>query len=293
LTVARQRVAIVGFGRLGRACAEAIRETADLELAGIVRRAGSVSRLPAPLEHVAVATHLRDLGRADAALLCVPPPVATDAARGILQLRMPLVECAMLDGRAREAHYEALRDAAHHHRVAAIVGAGWDPGMLPLLRRAFDLLIPNGRTVVTARPGVSLHHTEAAQNTPGIRAALATESRGADGRLTRYVYAELANGADAAAVQAALAADPLFAGEETLLFPVESIAALEEEGHGCLLERRGTARSGAHQNLLLEARFDVATFAARVMLDAARRLWRLAPRAHRYSLSADAEAVAA
>jgi diaminopimelate dehydrogenase len=105
----------------------------------------------------------------------------------------------------------------------------------------------------------------------------------------RYVYAELANGADAAAVQAELAADPLFAGEETLLFPVERIAALEEEGHGCLLERRGTARSGAHQNLLLEARFDVATFAARVMLDASRRLWQLKPRAHRYSLWADTE----
>ena len=69
--MARQRLAIVGFGRLGRACAEAVRETADLELVGVVRRAGSASRLPAPLEHVAVATHLRDLGRVDAALLCV------------------------------------------------------------------------------------------------------------------------------------------------------------------------------------------------------------------------------
>jgi diaminopimelate dehydrogenase len=291
--VARQRLAVVGFGRLGRACVEAVRETVDLELAGVVRRAGSASWLPAPLERVAVATHVRDLGRVDAALLCVPPTVATDAARAILQLRMPLVECAMLEGPAREAHYNAIGDAAHKHRVAAVVGAGWDPGMLPLLHQVFDLLIPNGHTVKTARPGVSLHHTEAAKNTPGIRGALATEYRGAEGRLTRYVYAELANGADAAAVQATLAADPLFAGEETLLFPVESIAALEEEGHGCLLERRGTARSGAHQNLLLEARFDVATFAARVMLDAARRLWRLKPRAHRYSLWADAEAAPA
>jgi diaminopimelate dehydrogenase len=202
----------VEYGRLGGARAEAIRETADLELAGVVRRAGSAPRFPAPLEHVAVATHLRDLGRVDAALLCVPPAVATDAARGILQLRMPLVECAMLDSPAREAHYKAIGDAAHNHRIAAIVGAGWDPGMLPLLCQAFDLLIPSGGTVITARPGVSLHHTEAARNTPGIRGALATEYRGADGRLTRYVYAELANGADAAAVRAALPADPLFAG---------------------------------------------------------------------------------
>jgi diaminopimelate dehydrogenase len=76
----------------------------------------------------------------------------------------------------------------------------------------------------------------------------------------------------------------LFAGEETLVFPVDSVLKLEQEGHGILLERRGTARSGAHQNLLLEGRFDVPTFAARVMLDAARRLPSLEADAHRYSL---------
>jgi diaminopimelate dehydrogenase len=131
---------------------------------------------------------------------------------------------------------------------------------------------------------VSLHHTEAAANAPGIRAALATEQRDAAGQVRRYVYAELAPGADPARVRAALEADPLFAGEETLLFPVESVAALEEAGHGVLLERRGTAASGAHQNILFEARFEVATFAARAMVDAARRLPHLGPGAHRYSL---------
>jgi diaminopimelate dehydrogenase len=111
-----------------------------------------------------------------------------------------------------------------------------------------------------------------------------TEYRDAEGRLTRYVYAELAKGVDPARIQAQLDADPLFAGTHSLLFPVESVAALEEEGHGILLERRGTAHSGAHQNLLLEARFEAASFAARIMLDAAHRLPRLNPGAHRYSL---------
>jgi diaminopimelate dehydrogenase len=164
-----------------------------------------------------------------------------------------------------------------------IVGAGWDPGMLPLLRHAFEILIPRGETAVTDRPGISLHHTEAARNVPGIRGALVAERGGPEGRVTRYVYAELERGADPDFVRSTLAADPLFAGEETLLFPVASIAAMEE-GHGVLVERRGTARAGAHQNLLLEGRFDVPTFAARVMLDGARRLAHLGPGAHRYSL---------
>jgi len=282
----RLRLAIVGFGRLGRACAHELDHAADLELAGVVRRAESAGKLPEPFAHVAVAMHLRDLGRVDAALLCVPPTAASGVARELIQLGVALVECAMLEGRALDAHYEAIGHASRDHRVPAVVGAGWDPGMLPLLRRAYEMLIPRGHTTVSARPGVSLHHTEAARNIEGVRAALATEARDAEGRLTRYVYAELAKGADPARVEAALAADPLFAGEPTLLFPVESIAALEEEARGVVLERRGTARSGAHQNILFEARFDVPTFAARVMLDAARRLPHLMPGAHRYALSA-------
>jgi diaminopimelate dehydrogenase len=286
----RRRLAIVGFGRLGIACAHAACESADIELAGVVRRPGSASKLPAPFAAVPVVTHLRDLGGVDAALLCVPPTEASDVAREILQMRVPLVECAMVEGAAAKAHYDAIGAAARNHQVIAVVGAGWNPGMFPLLQHAFEMLVPKGVTSITTRPGVSLHHTEAARNIAGVVDALTTEYRSADGRLTRYVYAELAKGVDAARVQAVLDADPLFAAERTLLFPVESIARLEEEGHGVLLERRSTVHAGAHQNVLFEARFDVASFAARVMLDAFHQLPRLKPGMHRYSLWANGPA---
>ncbi|HTO48096.1 MAG TPA: hypothetical protein VML91_10675 [Burkholderiales bacterium] len=286
--MARLRVAVLGFGRLGRACVHAVRDAADLELVGVVRRSAAAATLPSPFRQVPIATHLRDLGRADGALLCVPAEGAAAMARDVLQMHVPLVECALLEGIALEAHYAAIARAAANHRVPAVVGAGWNPGMLPLLRRAFEVLIPRGHTAATTRPGVSLHHTEVAANVPGVDDALATEHRDAHGRLTRYVYAQLRKGVDPALVRAELEADPLFAGQQTLLFPVESVAALAEEGHGILLERRGTAESGAHQNLLLEARFDVPTFAARVMIDAARRLPVLGPGAHRYSLWSEA-----
>ena len=284
----RRRVAIVGFGQLGLACAGEASSAADLELAGVVRRATSPALLTAPFQALAVATHLRDLGRVDAALLCVPPTVTSDAARDVLQLRIPLVECAMLEEPTAQAHYEAIDSAARNHRVAAWVGAGWDPGILPLLRHAFEVLVPEGLTSVTARPGVRLHHALAAREIEGVREALSTEFRGEDGRMTRYVYAELAQGADPERVQAALDADPLFAGTRTLLFPVSSITELQKEGHGIVLVRRGTAHRGAHQNILLEARFDATIFAARIMLDAVRRLPELQPGAHRYFLAASA-----
>jgi diaminopimelate dehydrogenase len=284
--MARLRLAIVGFGRLGRACAQAARDAAEVEIAGVIRR--SQATLPTPFAKIPVAAHLRDLGRVDAALLCVPPTEATGKAREILQLRVPVVECAALEGAAARAHYEAISAAAQLHRVVAVVGAGWDPGLFPLLRRAFEMLIPHGATAITDRPGVSLHHTEAVRQIDGVREALTAEYRDAVGQRTRYVYAELAKGIDPARVQAALDADPLFAGSRTLLFPVESVVRLEEEGHGVLLERRGTAQAGVHQNIVFEGRFAVADFASRIMLDAAARLTHLKPGMHRYSLWAGA-----
>ena len=279
----RYKLMIVGFGRLGRACAEAALDAHDVDLVGVVTRP-TPAKLPAPFASVPVAGHPRDLSHPEAVLLCVPSEVATGVAGDLLQQRLPLVECAFLEGRELDAHYDAIGEAAKRHRVPVVVGAGWSPGMLPLLGRAFDILIPHGRTETRDRPGSSLHHAEAARLVSGVKDALATELRDAAGAMKRYLYVELERGASLDAVREAFARDPLFAGEQTEVFEVDSVASIDEASQGVVLERLGTARSGAHQNLLLEARFDAHTFAARTMLDAARRLERLQPGAHRYSL---------
>jgi len=130
---------------------------------------------------------------------------------------------------------------------------------------------------------MSLHHTAAAELVKGVKGALCSEVRDAEGRLQRYVYVEPEKGADMQRIAAAIQADPLFVGEETLVFPVESLAALEQQGHGLWMERSGTSGQSAHQSLLLEARFDTAIFSAQVMLDAARTLPGRKPGAHAYA----------
>ncbi|HXZ93144.1 MAG TPA: hypothetical protein VEG36_09710 [Burkholderiales bacterium] len=274
----RLRLAIVGFGRLGQACAHALREAPEFELAGVVRRTRGA--LPHPFEHVAVAGHPRELERASIALVCVPAQVTLQVARELLQQRLPLVECAALEGGALAAHHRALGEAARRHRVAAVVGAGWQPGALPLLQRVFETLIPRGQTETSTHPGVTLHRTAALQGIAGVQAALACERRAADGRPQRYLYVQLAQGASLAEVERHVRGDPLYAGEETELFQVDDVASLEAAASGIVLERRGTGEAEAHQSLLLEARFDAVRFAARVMLDAARQLPQLRPGAH-------------
>jgi diaminopimelate dehydrogenase len=53
---------------------------------------------------------------------------------------------------------------------------------------------------------------------------------------------------------------------------VADIRALEEEGRGVLLERRGAAEAADHQMLLLEARYAEPALAAQVMVAAARAI---------------------
>ncbi len=269
----RIRLAIVGFGRLGKACIEAAREAADLELAGVVRRPELAQRaLPKPYARVKTAGHIADLGAVDCALVCVPAAVVVPVALDLLRHGVPIVECAAVDESTLRRNQEALHAVASDKRVPAILGAGWSPGALSVFQNLFQLLIPKGQTEITYRPGISLHHSAAAEEVKGVRGALCAELRGADGGLQRYVYVELERGADLEKIKAAIAADPLFLGEETQVFAVDSVASLEQEGHGVVLSRLGTVGAGIHDSLLLEGRFDIHAFSARIMLDAVRRL---------------------
>ncbi len=91
---------------------------------------------------------------------------------------------------------------------------------------------------------------------------------------------ELERGADLPHVTQVIQTDPLFIEKETLVLPVDSVAALENEGHGVVLERLGMSAGKAHQRFLLEGRFDLVAVTAQVMIAAARAVPTLAPGAH-------------
>ena len=273
----KRQIAVIGLGNLGRHCAAALRDHPTLALAGVVRRS------PGPVDWLGdtpVVDHVSALRTVDAALLCVPPEMVLGLAQELLQRRLPLVECARLHGAAFAAHKAELQRVAHLRKVAVVVGAGCDPGFLSLLRSQFALLIPHGHTQSSLHRGASLHHTLAAEGIAGVHKALATELKSHEGNLQRYVYVELEPGADAAAVERAIRQDPLYLDEETLVLPVESIAALEEVDRGVVLERHAAASNASHAALLLEARFNETELAARCMLAAARALPLLQPGAY-------------
>jgi diaminopimelate dehydrogenase len=275
------RLAVVGFGRVGQVCAEFISLSHDLSLAAIVRRAASArGTLPETLRSIPVTTHIGQARDVDAALLCVPTNAVMETAFQILQHGIPIVDCATLHGEALHAHKHAIHKAAVHHRAPAIVGAGWDPGALSVFRSWFALLTPGGATETRHHTGISLRHTTVARNVAGVKDALCAEIRATDGKLQRYVYVELEEGTDTDMITQAIRADPLFLQEDTQVFPVVSLADLEQEGRGVVLDRRGPPGRLGHHHLLLEARLDDTVLTAQVMVAAARALSQLDPGAY-------------
>jgi diaminopimelate dehydrogenase len=66
--------------------------------------------------------------------------------------------------------------------------------------------------MVSPQSGSSLRHLTLAASVRGVKDALATERRSGSGQLQRYVYAELAKGAEPSSVTRAVESDPLFLG---------------------------------------------------------------------------------
>ena len=275
------RLAVVGFGKVGKACADALVESKDLVLSAIVRRLESLTHaMPDVFGKVPLVSHVAHVQQVDGALLCVPMAQVLDTAHDCLQHGIPIIESSVLHGEAFQAHREAIHRLAIRYNVPAIVGAGWDPGALSLVRSLFALLAPEGESEMRHRVAASLHHTAMPRRVAGVKDALCTEQGTSGGAQQRYVYVELNQGVDADRVAAEIRADPLFLGEETLVLPVESVAALEQEGRGVALERRSAPGSAGHQRFLLEARFDESLLTAQMMLAASRALPRLGPGAH-------------
>ncbi len=277
----RRRLGIVGLGHLGQACALAILESEDLTLAGIVRRAETVlNPVPPQLTGIPAVSHPTELGAVDALLICLPTELVCEVATELLRHHTSIVEAATLDGLARQVHWSTIDRMALRRGVPAVVGAGWDPGIRPLFEGLFATLCPKGSTRTHDRPGVSLHHTLAARAISGVRDALCAELRGANGAIQRYVYVELSPEVNLELVAQSIRSDPLFLDEETLVLPVDSVATLEEEGHGLVIERWGRAAGKDHQRFLLEGRFDRLAIAGQMMVSAARALPTLRAGAH-------------
>ena len=119
------RAAIVGYGNIGRYVIDTIEHTADVEIAGVVRR--SVDKIPAELEVYKVTNSINNLVDVDVAILCLPSRLTEDAAKDILAKGINTVD-------SFDIHQDivslraSLNEVARKHGAVAVVSSGWEIG---------------------------------------------------------------------------------------------------------------------------------------------------------------------
>lgn len=267
-------VAVIGYGNVGKYAAEAVLAAPDMELAGIVRRNAAGAE-----KGIKVADDVKDLGKVDVALLCLPTRAVPEAAKKYLAMGINTVDSFDIHTSVVEVRHE-LNEAAKQAGKVSVISAGWDPGSDSIVRAMLEAIVPKGITYTNFGPGMSMGHSVAAKSVDGVKDALSVTIPLGTGIHRRMVYVELEAGANFDVVCAKIKADPYFAHDETHISAVEDLSGLIDMGHGVNMTRKGV--SGATHNQLLEfnMRINNPALTSQVMTACARASMRQQPGAY-------------
>lgn len=242
------KVAIVGYGNIGKFTLEAVEAAPDMECVGIVRRKASAEGCP-ELQPYKVVSDISELGKVDVAILATPSRKVEENALKYLQMGINTVDSFDIHTQICDLR-STLAPVAQAAGAVSIISAGWDPGSDSIVRALMQGLAPKGITYTNFGPGRSMGHSVAAKAIDGVKDALSMTIPVGTGIHRRMVYVELEQGADIRQVEAAIKADPYFSSDETHVMAVASVDELNDVGHGVNLVRKGV--SGQTHNQLLE-----------------------------------------
>ena len=242
------RVAIVGYGNIGRYTLQAIEAAEDMECVGVVRRNGAENK-PAELESYPVVKNISELKDVPVAVLATPTRKVEEYALQCLALGINTVDSFDIHTQVVELR-RTLGAEAKKHGAVSIISAGWDPGSDSIVRTLVESLAPKGVSYTNFGPGRSMGHSVAVKAIEGVKDALSVTIPVGTGIHRRMVYVELEEGVDFKAVEAAIKADPYFVNDETHVQQVSCVDDLNDVGHGVNLVRKGV--SGKTHNQLFE-----------------------------------------
>ena len=163
------RIAILGYGNLGRGVESAIRQNPDTELVAVfTRRAPESVKLQTtgvPVLHVDDAPKMKD--EIDVLILCggsaTDLPVQTPAMAKYFNV------IDSFDTHAKiPAHFAAVDAAAKESGKVAVISVGWDPGLFSLNRLYARAILPDGADYTFWGKGVSQGHSDAIRRIEGV-----------------------------------------------------------------------------------------------------------------------------
>ena len=165
------RVAILGYGNLGRGVEAAMPYNPDMQLVGVFTR-----RPPETVKTLTAVPvyHVDDLlaKQSDIDVLILCGGSATD-----LPVQSPeWARCFNIvdsfDNHSKiPEHFAAVDAAASEGGKTALISAGWDPGLFSLQRLLGNCVLPNGQDYTFWGKGVSQGHSDAIRRIAGVKAA--------------------------------------------------------------------------------------------------------------------------
>ena len=271
------KVAIVGYGHVGRVTLEAIHEEPYMELAGVVRRKNSAGGTQSQeLSQTKIVTDIKELDKVDVAVLCGPSRTVKETATSILKLGINTVDSFDIHPEIPSLRRD-LDAVAKSSKAVSIIAAGWDPGIDSVMRGWFMAMAPKGITHTNYGPGMSMGHTVAVKAIKGVKNALSITVPAGMGIHRRMVYVKLEAGAVFEDVEAAIKQDPYFIKDRTYVFPVEDIDSLMDMGHGVLMERNGVSGITHNQMLRFQLKVNNPALTSQVMVSSARATMKQKP----------------
>lgn len=254
------RIAIAGYGNLGRGVELAVRNSPDMELTGIFTRRDPATLTPQFADVPVYGWGELAGGRSDVDVLILCGGSKTDLPEQGPQLARNFHTVDSFDTHAEiPAYFSTVDDAAQAGGNVALIATGWDPGLFSINRVMAEAVVPAGATYTFWGRGLSQGHSDAVRRVPGVAGGVQytipsdevldqvrsgeQPELSAPQRHRRECFVVLEDGADAATVAAEIKNMPnYFAEYET---EVHFISAAELERDHAAMPHGGTVlRSG-------------------------------------------------
>ena len=164
------KVAILGYGNLGRGIECAIRQNSDMELvAFFTRRAPQDLKTQTPGVPVVNVSEIEQYkDKIDLLFICGGS--ATDLPKQTPEYAKYFNVIDSFDTHARiPEHFDNVDKAAKENGHIAMISCGWDPGMFSLNRLYANCILPEGNDYTFWGKGVSQGHSDAIRRIYGVK----------------------------------------------------------------------------------------------------------------------------
>ena len=162
------RVAILGYGNLGRGVEAAIKKNSDVELVAIFTRRNPED-LKINSDAKVVSVEEIELWQNEVDVLIICGGSATDLPIQSPKYAQMFNIIDSFDNHANiPVHFENVNKSALNNNKTAIISVGWDPGMFSLNRLYANAILPDGKDYTFWGKGVSQGHSDAIRRIEGV-----------------------------------------------------------------------------------------------------------------------------